>query len=249
MYLREHRRRRHLRSHSSLGDALDDGAINGVDVSRWNGVIDWSKARAAGVEFAYINAGDGMAPDPQFAANWAAAGRAGVLRGAYHFFRPGLDPDLQAQFFLGRLAEVGGPGDLPPAIDVEAHDNQNATVITTKAKRWISAVKSATGRMPIFFTYFYFWRDNMGAPDLSSSPLWLSQVTTAPTPPIMPSAWPRWSIWQWSHTGSVPGFTGPVDLNRFNGTRAELRALGGGGSTIVSIALLCLGVAAYTMSR
>ena len=71
--------------------------VQGVDVSHYDGTIDWVKAHASGIDFAFMKATESTDfIDPNFATNWQAAAAAGVIRGAYHFFRPEVDPVAQA---------------------------------------------------------------------------------------------------------------------------------------------------------
>jgi uncharacterized protein (TIGR03382 family) len=198
--------------------------VKGIDVSYYQGTIDWAKVRAAGVEYAFVRASDGLAyQDSKFAANWSGSRAAGVLHGAYQFFRPGQDPIVQADMLLAKIG-TPAPDDLPPVIDVEAADGKTAAQITAGVKAWIAHVKAAIGKDPIIYTGFYFWRDSVGAPDLTSSPLWHAQYSTATCPNIAPP-WQDWAFWQYTSSGSVNGISGNVDTNRFNGTRADLMAL------------------------
>ena len=92
--------------------------IQGIDVSYWQGDIDWQKVRDAGVQFAFIKATEGGDHiDPKFLDNWQAAKRAGVARGAYHFMYWCRPAHEQALWFM-----LNVPGDsdaLPPVLDVE----------------------------------------------------------------------------------------------------------------------------------
>ena len=198
--------------------------VKGIDVSYYQGVIDWTKVRADGVEYAFVRVSDGLNyQDSKFAANWSGSRAAGVLHGAYQFFRPGQDPIAQADLLLSKMG-TPAPDDLPPVIDVEAADGKTPAQITAGVKAWIAHVKAAIGKDPIIYTGFYFWRDSVGAPDLTSSPLWHAQYSTAECPNIAPP-WQDWAFWQYTSSGSVNGISGNVDTNRFNGTRTDLMAL------------------------
>src|SRR5262245_49797633 len=88
----------------------------GVDVSHYDGTIDWAKVKAAGIDFAFMKATENLNfVDPTFATNWTNAGTAGVIRGAYHFFRASVDGAKQAEFFV-QTTGLPEPGDLPPVI-------------------------------------------------------------------------------------------------------------------------------------
>ena len=121
--------------------------VKGIDVSSYQGVIDRAAARADGVEYAFIRAGDGATfTDPQFARNWSGAQAAGVLRGAYQFFRPAQDPIAQADRMLAVIA--GAPGDLPPVIDVEDAGGLGPDVVEAAVRAWIDRVRPVLGREP-----------------------------------------------------------------------------------------------------
>jgi lysozyme len=200
----------------------------GVDVSYYNGKIDWAKVKAAGNDFAFIRISDGTGfHDPQFAANWSGAQAAGVIRGIYQFFRPNQDIAAQADMVVA-AAGTPGPGDLPPVIDVEATGNLSPASVAAKVRSWVDRVKAGTGVDPIVYTGKYFWRDQVGGPtSFARNPLWIAQYTTL-CPDLTPP-WDTWAFWQYSESGSVPGMSGAVDLDRFNGSLDELRALAGGG--------------------
>ena len=116
-------------SESGLAVCAKGPVVKGVDVSHYDGTIDWAAANKAGIAFAFMKSTEGTGfVDPQFAANWKGAGDAGVIRGAYHFFRPATDATAQADFFV-QTTGVPGKGDPPPTIDLEATDNW-------RARRW-----------------------------------------------------------------------------------------------------------------
>lgn len=204
--------------------------VKGIDVSVYQGTINWTAVKNDGVKFAMVRVSDGLnSPDSKFDTNWPAVKAAGIKRGAYQFFRPGQDALAQANMLLAKIGSKIGPDEMPPTIDVEASDGQSAATITAKVKTWINRVKAVTGRDPIIYTGFYFWRDSVGAPNITSSPLWHAQYTTAACPNIAPP-WDNWHFWQFSSTGTVAGISGNVDVNRWNGDMASFTAFLGAGS-------------------
>lgn len=205
--------------------------VKGIDVSKYQGTIDWSRVAADGVKFAFIRVSDGTNYiDAQFPTYWAGSRAAGIKHGAYQFFRPGQDPIEQAEILLDKIGRKLEPDDLPPVIDVEASDGQSAATIKAKVDQWIDHVRGVLGREPIIYTSFYFWRDSVGAADMTTSPLWHAQYTTAACPNIAPP-WQTWAFWQYTDSGTVDGISGPVDVNRFNGDEAALAQLLGVPST------------------
>ncbi len=201
----------------------------GIDVSYYQGTIDWPKVKASGVEFAFVRVSDGLANvDSKFAQNWSGTRAAGVIRGAYQFFRPNLDAAAQANLFLEKVGTLAAD-DLPPVIDVEATGSQSAATIAAKVRIWIDIVEAATGKKPIIYTGYYFWRDSVGDAKFPGYPLWIAAYVNHC--PDLPSGWDTWSFWQTSSTGQVAGIGGAVDLNSFNGDRAALLAMTGVAAT------------------
>lgn len=211
----------------------------GIDVSTYQGVIDWSKVAASGVKFAYIRAGDGMGTDAQFARNWAGAKAAGILRGAYTYYRARHDGAQQAQKMLAQLGS--DPGELPPACDIETLDDQPVATLLAGVQAWLGAIKDATGRTPVIYSGA-FWHFNVGSAAFAEYPLWTPDYSD-PRCPGVPKGWANWKIWQHTSSGVVPGITGRVDMNYFNGSEAELRSFAGKSSVLwrLGLAILLLG--------
>jgi lysozyme len=193
----------------------------GIDVSYYQQTIDWPRVKTAGIQFAFIRLSDGATlKDPMFATNWVEARRAGILRGAYQYFRPDQNVAAQADLMIaamrGRAAD-----DLPPVIDVEVDAGLGAAVVAERAAAWIARVRAGLGVEPIVYTGSDLWRAR-GADPLGSQPLWIAHYTQGC--PTLPAAWDRWTFWQHTDHGAVPGIEGAVDLDRFSGTLGELRA-------------------------
>lgn len=209
--------------------------LRGIDVSEFQGTIDWPRVRASGVEFAFIRASYGRSRiDATFAANWARAAAAGVKRGAYQFYRPSQDPIQQADVLLETMGNLAA-GDLPPVIDVEVGEGAGDATIVNGVRRWLERVEAATGVRPIVYTSWGFWSGLSGASSLARYPLWVANYDVR-CPEVPTNTWSAYSFWQYSDHGRVSGISGPVDLDVFQGTRAQLDALGR-PATAVSIAL------------
>ncbi len=213
-------------SYGFSGRVCADGpTLEGIDVSYWQGTIDWDSVAGAGVDFAFIRLSYGdVFRDPKFDTNWQGALAAGVTRGAYQFFKPSQDVDAQAQMMIDAMADMQ-PGDLPPVLDVEVNDGYSASSMKSKVDAWVAQVQSGLGVTPIIYSGSYFWRDQVGgSSDEQDNPFWIAQYTSKC--PILPLPWQRWTLWQYSSHGSVSGIRGYVDLDRFNGSADDLRALG-----------------------
>jgi lysozyme len=211
--------------------------VPGIDVSYWQSGIDWPKVRATGQRFVFIKASEGdYYLDPTFDDNWGGAKTAGLLRGAYHFFRCNVDPKKQAEKFIEYVKSMNDNGELPPALDLETTDGQTKDKIIARAKSWIDLVEAEFGKKPIIYSGQYFLQDNFSLPGggppawAKEYPLWLAQYPNSYTPgmqPHLPNGWFSWTFWQYSKTGQVNGINAPVDMDVFNGTLEELYKFAG----------------------
>ena len=211
--------------------------VPGIDVSYWNAKVDWSKVSAEGQRFVFVKASEGERyMDPTFKDNWAGTKAAGLLRGAYHFFRSNADPGRQADFFINALKATGDLGDLPPAIDLETNDGQPNQRVITRAKAWMDRVQSAFNKKPIIYSGQYFLQDHFSEPGggppvwVKDYSLWVAQYPSRYTPgmkPGLPFGWTQWSFWQYSDKGRLNGIVDKVDLDLFNGTLEELKKFAG----------------------
>lgn len=198
----------------------------GVDVSYYQGTIDWAKAKAAGVKFAFVRVSDGTTfQDPKFVQNWSNTKTNGVIRGAYQFFRPSQNVNAQADLMINAIGTYQA-GDLPPVIDVEADGGLAPATVAARVRQWVDRVKNALGVEPIVYTGYYFWRDEVGAPtSFGPNPLWVAAYSSQC--PNVPAPWMKWTFWQHTDSGHVNGITGNVDMNKFNGDFAALTAFVG----------------------
>ena len=198
--------------------------VEGIDVSVYQSTVDWPSVRAAGRVFAIARVGDGTGHDPTFARNWSGMRSAGIIRGAYQFFRPGDDPTALADIMVGAVGMLGA-GDLPCTLDVEAADGVSAGTIAANIRTWIDRVQAGTGKLPMIYTGYYFWRDSVGSTAFGADPLWIAAY--GPACPNVPSPWTDWRFFQYTDAASVSGVSGGVDGDRFNGTLVDLQAFAG----------------------
>jgi lysozyme len=195
--------------------------LEGIDVSRYQGEIDWRRVKQSGVVFAFIRVSDGSDTiDERFADNFRAAGKAGLRRGAYQFFRAGEDALAQANLIVDTVRKLGR-ADLPLVVDVESDDWATDPALQNALLMWLERVEKRTRRRPIIYTSPAMGT-RLGA-RFAAWPLWIAHYDV--DAPRLPDGWTRWSFWQHSATGRVAGIVGNVDLDRFAGTRAELRRL------------------------
>jgi lysozyme len=202
--------------------------LKGIDISHYDGDIDWAKVAAAGNSFAFAKATEGTTfVDPMFSANWAAMKQSGVVRSAYHFFHANDDPIAQADFLLQTMGPLA-PGDLPPTLDLEVSDGESAATITESAIAWLDHVAQATGKKPILYTSKRVVTEYLGNAMGLDQHAVLWDANWDVSCPDLPDTYATWTFWQNTDAGTVPGISGTnnVDLDVYNGDLADLQALG-----------------------
>jgi len=206
--------------------------VQGIDVSKGSGVINWRTVYSKGIRFAYIRATYGASgryfADPKFKPNLKGAIQAGMVRGAYHYARPNQSSGaVQAQRFLfvsGGLPKTTRT--LPGALDMEGSTNCYGLRTQARMRAWIKdfagTYRHITGRYPVIYTSKGWWSQCVGAWRPAGSPLWVASWRH--DRPTMPPGWGPWTFWQ--HTKDVPfaGATGKVDRDRWYGTLKSLYA-------------------------
>jgi GH25 family lysozyme M1 (1,4-beta-N-acetylmuramidase) len=136
-------------------------SVAGIDISHWNGSINWNAVRNSGKRFAYISIGDGrFFVDQTFNTNWAGAKAAGVYRGPYQYFRASQDPIAQANIIISRVGKLG-PGDLPVMLDLEELDGASAATTINRIRTWLQAVQKGTGKVPVIYTNISTWTNQL----------------------------------------------------------------------------------------
>lgn len=200
-------------------------AIQGIDISRWQGEIDWAKVKDADTRFAFIKATEGGDHlDPSFKRNWAEAKKHGIPRGAYHFVwwcRSAKDQVRWLKKHIPRDADA-----LPPVLDVEWQNGSQCTrkisrdQALAKIREMLAALQAHTGKKPIIYTDINFHEDVLEG-EFNDYPYWL-RSTAAPLKHRYNRE--KWEFWQFTTTGQVPGISGDVDRNAFFGTEQEFAA-------------------------
>lgn len=199
--------------------------VHGIDVSKFQGDIDWRTVRRRGISFAFIKATEGGDHlDNMFHTNWANAGRAGVKRGAYHFYyfcRPAYQ---QAQWYIRNVPKTRGA--LPPVLDMEwnhqsrtCRHKPNAQTVRSEMKVFLDIVSRHYGQRPVIYTTPDFYHQNR-LNTFRGYEFWLRSVADHPN-----NIYGRrsWTFWQYTGTGIVPGIAGKTDINTFVGSSDQWR--------------------------
>jgi lysozyme len=200
-----------------------DYEVHGIDVSKYQGDIDWDSVRASGVQFAWIKATEGGdRVDDKFAQNWASAKAAGIPRGAYHFAYWCRPAEEQAAWFTRNVPN--DPDALPPVLDVE-WNGQSKTCpkklpreeAIAQMKVILAAMEQAYGKRPVIYTSIDFHRDVMQG-EFNDYPIWVRSVKCNPA---LKYGARKWRFWQHTAEGRVAGIKGNVDRNAFNGSAKD----------------------------
>ncbi|OCW58652.1 glycoside hydrolase [Hoeflea olei] len=199
--------------------------VHGIDVSKWQGDIDWQEVRKAGIAFAFMKATEGGDhTDDRFDSYWRGARAAGIAHAPYHFYyfcRPARE---QAEWFIANVPRTAVQ--MPPVLDVEwnhasktCRHRPDPETVRAEMKIWMDIVGRHYGKRPIIYTPVDFHRENLDG-HFEGYQFWLRSVAAHPQD-IYPDH--PWTMWQYTGTGMVPGIRGDTDINAFAGTHQQWR--------------------------
>lgn len=204
--------------------------IHGIDISHYQGVIDWENLRNNGmiekcpVRFVMIKATEGASRlDNRFKDNFYQAREYGFIRGAYHFWSTRSTGEAQARYFISqvRLEE----GDLPPVLDVEHKPkDQSPEEFKKSVLAWLDIVEAHYKVKPIIYTYYKFKMAYLSDSIFDRYPYWIAHYYVDKV-----EYKGKWKFWQHTDCGRLPGIKGYVDFNIYNGSYYDLRRLTIGG--------------------
>ena len=197
---------------AALGPA-ESAVYSGIDVSVYQGEIDFQRAAASGVQVVYIRAGYGTTADRNFERNWKAAREAGLHVGFYLYVtaRTAEQARGQARFFSSLIAGTGY--DCRPAMDFENFSGLSRAEVNAVGLAFLQELEEQTGQRPLVYTDAYaadtVWQGGVG-----KYPLWAADYGPG-EPDITSGIWSGWTGFQYSDAGKIPGIAGNVDLDRF----------------------------------
>jgi len=199
--------------------------IHGIDISHYQGDIDWDDLRNAMIEgcplrFIVIKATEGSSRiDEKFNDNFYMAREYGYIRGAYHFWSNKSTAREQAYFFLNKVRLEDG--DLPPVLDVEHKPkDRSAEDFQRDILTWLHIVEDKYHVKPIIYTYYKFKEKYLNAPVFDDYPYWIAHYYVDKV-----EYKGEWKFWQHTDVGRLPGIKGYVDFNIYNGSYYDLRKL------------------------
>ena len=199
--------------------------VRGVDVSHYQGNIDWNKLQAQGVMFAFIKATEGSShTDSMFQANWENVAQTGLRAGAYHFFSFESSGQKQAENFINTVSYIDNM--LPPVIDIEPYGKYKAVkdiaTMVSEIRDWLDAVESEYGMRPVIYTTEAFYNGFIAA-EFQGYDIWIRSVYKKPSNSI------QWTFWQYSNRTHLDGYDGEeqfIDMNVFNASIESFREYG-----------------------
>ncbi|MCH4246694.1 MAG: glycoside hydrolase family 25 protein [Acinetobacter populi] len=201
---------------------FNDYAVQGFDVSRHQGEIQWQKIDPKKYQFVFIKATEGGDyQDPKFQENWLNARQQGLAVGAYHFFRNCKTGEEQAKNYIQAVPKKSDS--LPPVMDLEFQwtcPEVNAEQLQQRIRSMADKLEQHYGKKPIFYTTPNYYKTYIEG-QFEGYTLWLQDLKDVP---------PRidqrpWMFWQYSHTGKINGINTDVDLNVFRGNIADFQLL------------------------
>ena len=199
--------------------------IYGIDVSRYQGTINWNRLRNAMIDrspirFIIIKSTEGDSHvDVKFRDNFYNAKESGFIRGVYHFWSNNSSARRQAYFFLAMVHLQ--PGDLPPVLDVE-HKPKNISTeeFQQNILTWLHIVEDRYHVKPIIYTYYKFKDQYLSDSRFDDYPYWIAHYYVNQM-----EYQGAWKFWQHTDAGRLPGIKGYVDLNIYNGSFYDLQQL------------------------
>jgi lysozyme len=216
----------HYRNYKSFNIRIPDSySIHGIDVSSYQGRIDWHKVKnmtedEVHITFAFIKATEGVViVDPYFQRNWREAPKAGITCGAYHYFRPKASGKWQAIFFLQNVKTE--KGDLPMAVDVEELNGVAPGKMREELNAFLKYVEAKTKIKPIIYSGITFYKNNLEG-YFDGYDLWIAHYYQ---PQLNIGKAAKWSFWQHSDKAKVSGINHVTDFNVFSGDSLVFKKL------------------------
>lgn len=199
--------------------------IEGIDISHYQGDIDWEELRNAmingcPVRFIIVKSTEGSSQiDSKFYSNFRNAREYGFIRGAYHYWSIKSSARQQAYYFLEKVKLT--EGDLPPVLDVEHKPSQQSTEdFQRDVLTWLHIVEDRYHVKPIIYTYYKFKDRYLNAPVFDDYPYWIAHYYVKKV-----EYKGNWKFWQHTDAGKLSGIKGYIDFNIYNGSYYDLRKL------------------------
>lgn len=204
-----------------------DYPVRGVDVSNWQGDIDWTVLSEQNITFAFIKATEGSSfTDKRFDENWDKATQTDLFVGAYHFFSYDSPGQSQAEHFIATVPKTENM--LPPVVDIEYYGDYFSSPaeresVKPELQELLNALESHYGVKPVLYATMDSYERYLSG-NYADYPIWIRDILKRPSLPDGRS----WTFWQYSNRGRLDGYYGEeqyIDLNVFDGTLDEFQKL------------------------
>lgn len=198
--------------------------VTGVDVSHYQGTIDWTKLAEQNLDFAFIKATEGSSHiDECFYDNWQEAGKTGLCIGAYHFFSFDSDGETQAQLYIDTVGNLNEK--MAPVVDVEFYGDKESNPppkdeVVKQLGNMLNALEEYYQVKPVIYTTYKVYNSYIKS-EFDEYPLWIRNVYYRPF-----ITGNKWTFWQYTDTAVLDGYKGTekyIDMNVFRGTQEELK--------------------------
>lgn len=214
-WINVYEKKKKSKQYRNFGVKLPKYNIHGIDVSHYQGDINWEEVKKMNIKgdsisFVFIKATEGNNYiDKSFEKNWKEAQSAGLMCGAYHYFKPDIDGKEQAKHFINQVKMT--KGNLPPVLDIEEIGEKKWKEVKKELKIWLDLIEKEYNIQPIIYSNRIFLEDNLGE-EFKKYIVWVAQYKNLNPPEI---SFKNWTFWQHSSEGNVNGINFPVDLNVF----------------------------------
>ena len=206
---------------AATSQADDQSYCFGIDVSQYQGKINWEELKSTKHPLRFVIARATMGSDgqdKQFISNWSALKKMGLKKGAYHYYRPSENSLVQAKNFIARVDLQSG--DLPPVLDIEELSPLGVSNLRKGIRNWLQIVEKHYHCKPIVYTGRIFYEKYLFG-YIDSYPLWIA--TYGPESRVSHLSW---NFFQFSDQMIVRGINTEVDGNFFKGSLTKLRNFG-----------------------
>lgn len=198
--------------------------VQGVDVSHYQGDIDWEILAGEDIDFVFIKATEGSGhTDSKFAENWLAANDTDLKVGAYHFFSFDSPAETQAKLYIETVGDLSG--NLIPVVDIEFYgdkfsDPPEEEELVEELKTMLALLEEEYGVKPMVYTTYTFYYKYLDG-EIDGYPLWIRNVYFSPNLDMRG----EWTFWQYTDQAVLEGYSGAeehIDMNVFYGSLDEL---------------------------
>ncbi|MBP7283645.1 MAG: lysozyme [Leptospiraceae bacterium] len=195
--------------------------MQGIDISHYQGKINWKNTKTQGIRFVYMKATQGINfQDKRFIYNWRETKKNKIPRGAYHFFDLCAKGILQAKNFIRTVPKDNEM--LPPVVDLELFKNCNTPPerkdFLKELQDFVDKLETHYNKKPMLYVIWDLYEKYLTG-EMKDYPLWISDPWEH-TEPALPEK-RDWILWQYTYEGRVKGISGYVDWNYFNGNETE----------------------------